>query len=203
MLDLAMKLCNIGVDIEQEEYAAGFMGVNLEHDEETSLLEMKQPGLIDRITSAMGLDNGIYKGKFTPSGSVNFFKNEDGVPVSGSFNYISVSVMLLYLFGHTRPDISFSVNCCERYMFYPRIFHEEALKQIGWYLKLTQDRGLILNPNRELFNIDIYPDADLSRIYRHERPTDPACFKTCTGYFITFKNVLFYGNQSYRNRQPS
>ena len=86
------------------------MRVNLEHDEETSLLEMKQPGLIDRVTSAMGLDYGMYKGKFTPSGSVNFVKNEDGVPVSGSFNYISVSVILLYLFGHTRPDISISVN---------------------------------------------------------------------------------------------
>ena len=62
MHDLSMKLRDIGVDLEQEEDAAGFMGVNLERDEEIGLLEMKQPGLIDRLISYVGIDNGMAKG---------------------------------------------------------------------------------------------------------------------------------------------
>ena len=52
-------------------------------------------------------------------------------------------------------------------MFCPKHFHEEALKRIGPYLKLTRDHGLILNHNRELFNIDSYLDTDLSGMYVH------------------------------------
>ena len=71
-------------------------------------------------------------------------------------------------------------------MFCPNNFHEEALKQIGRYLKLTRDHGLILNPNRELFKIDSYPDAYFSSMYGHDKPTDLACVNSCTGYVIIF-----------------
>ena len=67
---MATKLCDLGVDIEQEEDAAVFMGVNLERDEETDLLDMKQPGLIDSVINYVVLDNGMSKVKYTPVGSV-------------------------------------------------------------------------------------------------------------------------------------
>ena len=47
---------------------------------------MKQPGLIDRLISDVGLYNGMDKVKYTPSGSVPLVKNEDCVPVRSSFN---------------------------------------------------------------------------------------------------------------------
>ncbi len=53
-----MQLRELGVDLEQEDDAAGFLGVTLEWDPETSLLEMKQTGLIKRIIEALGLDDG-------------------------------------------------------------------------------------------------------------------------------------------------
>eukprot|EP00956_Cyclotella_meneghiniana_P025235 scaffold52252_cov35-Cyclotella_meneghiniana.AAC.7 len=71
--------------------------------------------------------------------------------------------LLLYLAGHTRPDIAYIVNCCARYMFNPRLSHENALKRIGRYLKATRDKGLILNPSGEL-KIDAYPDAGSQNI---------------------------------------
>ena len=43
-----------------------------------------------------------------------------------------------------------------------------------------------MNPNREIFNIDGYPDADFSGMCGHEKPTDPACGKIHTGYIIIF-----------------
>ena len=47
--DLAMNLRSQGVDLEQEDDAAGFLGVTLVRDEATGIIEMKQVGLIDRI----------------------------------------------------------------------------------------------------------------------------------------------------------
>ncbi len=42
----AMQLCELGVNLEQEDDAAGFLGVMLERNPETGLLEMKQTRLI-------------------------------------------------------------------------------------------------------------------------------------------------------------
>ncbi len=102
----------------------------MERDPETSLLKMKQTGLVKRIIKALGLDDGA-KGKFTPSESKPLVKNVNGDLRSGAFSYSSVVGMLLYLSKHTRPDITFAVNCRACYMFCPKHSHELALKQIG------------------------------------------------------------------------
>ena len=165
--EIAMKLRKQGVDLEQEDDAADFLGVTLGRDETTGLMEMKQVGLIDRLVETLGLNDGMAKGKFTPAESTPLMKNSDGEAPSGSFSYSSVVGMLLYLSGHTPPDIAYAVNFCARYMFPPRNSHETALKQIGRYLKATQDRGLILNPNYDLCKLDFYPDADFAGMYGH------------------------------------
>ena len=43
---VAMALHELGVDLEKEDYAVGFLGVNLDCDAPTGLSEMKQTGLI-------------------------------------------------------------------------------------------------------------------------------------------------------------
>ena len=95
--------------------------------------------------------------------------------------------MFLYLSGHTRPDIAYAVNCCARYMFNPRHSHEVALKRIGRYLKATREKGLILNPCKEL-RIDDYPDADFAGLYGHEKASDPVSVKSRTGFVINVAN---------------
>ena len=97
--------------------------------------------------------------------------------------------MLLYPSGHTRPDIAYAVNCCARYMFCPKHSHELALKRIGRYLKQTSDRGMVMNPSTDICKIDAYPDADFAGMYGHEKPVDPSCVKSCTGFVITFADV--------------
>jgi hypothetical protein len=113
--DSAMQLHELGVDLKQEDDTADFLGVTLEQNPEMSLLEMKQTGLIKHITKVLGLDDGT-KGKFTPSESKPLVKDVNGDLASGAFSYSSVVDMLLYLSGHTRPDITFAVNCCACYM---------------------------------------------------------------------------------------
>ena len=139
----------------------------MECDEETGILEIKLTSLIGCVLNVVALDEEIAKGKYAHVGSGPLVNNEDGVPANGIFNYSSIVVMRIYLFGHTRPRINFAVNCCARYMFFPNHLHDEALKLIGQYLELTRDCGLILNPNRKFFDIDSYSDADFSGMYGH------------------------------------
>ena len=186
---VAMELRNLGVDLEQEDDAAGFLGVTLDRDASTGLLEMKQTGLIKRVIEALGLDDGYAKGKRTPAETKPLVKDADGELAHEGFSYSSVVGMLLYLSGHTRPDIAYAVNCCARYMFCPRHSHELGLKRIGRYLKQTPDRGMVMNPSADLCKIDAYPDADFAGMYGHEKPTDPSCVKSCSGFVITFADV--------------
>lgn len=54
-----MNLKKVGVDLEQEDNAAGFLGIRIEQDPETGLLEMKQEGFIGRVIHALGLDADV------------------------------------------------------------------------------------------------------------------------------------------------
>ena len=182
--DLAMKLREAGVDLEQEDDAAGFLGVRIEKNK-NGLLEMTQEGLIDRIIETLGLDVGTVHGKWTPAEVAPLVRDDSGEKAHGDFSYSSVVGMLLYLSGHSRPDIAYAVNCAARYMFCPKHSHEKALKRLGRYLKATRTRGLVLNPTSNTLKIDSYPDADFAGMYGHEENTDPACVKSRSGYVIT------------------
>ena len=168
--------------LDEEDDAAGFLGVTMCKTEE-GFMELKQTGLIDRILEALGLDSKLATNKWTPAEATPLSKDEDGEGPQGAFSYSSVVGMLLYLSGHSRPDIAYAVNCCARYMFNPRLSHEKALKRIGRYLKATRDRGLVLRPTGQL-KVDAYPDADFAGLYGHEKPSDPACTKSRSGFLI-------------------
>jgi hypothetical protein len=180
--ELGVKLREQGLLLEQEDDAAGFLGVKMTKTKE-GYLEMKQTGLIDRIIEALGLDTKLATNKWTPAEGTPSTKDEDGEGPQGSFSYASVVGMLLYLSGHSRPDIAYAVNCCARYMFNPRLSHEKALKRIGRYLKATRDQGLVLRPSGQL-KVDAYPDADFAGLYGYEKMNDPACAKSRTGFLI-------------------
>ena len=139
--ELAFGLRDLGVDLEEEHDAAGFLGVDLIPDPDTNKLEMRQDGLIDRCIEAVGLDNATVRD--TPCRpNMPLVRDDEGEPALGDFNYASVVGMLMYVAAHTRPDIAYAVNCCGWYMFNPkRSQHEEAVKRIVRYLKATRDRS--------------------------------------------------------------
>ena len=135
------------------------------------------------------MDYGYAKGKCTPAEAKPLVKDADGEEADGGFSYSSIIGMLLYLSGHTHPDNAYAINCCTRYMFCQKHSHELALKCIGRYLKQTPDRAMVMNPSTELCKIDAYPDADFAGMYRHEKPTDLSCVKSCIGFVVTFADV--------------
>jgi hypothetical protein len=180
-------LISTSVSLKQETDEVRFLGVRMEMNQTTGLMELKPAGLIDRVIETLGLDVGTTLGKFTPAEAISLVKDAYGEPALGDFYYSSVVGMLLCLAGHTRPDIAYAVNCCARYMFCPKRSHELALKRIGRYLKATQDRGLVLNPSKVL-KIDCYPDADCAGMYGYENLSDTSCVKSRMGFIITVAN---------------
>ena len=189
--NLMLQLREKGLDLEKEDDCAGFLGVDvkvLETDENgrATKLELTQAGLIDRVIENLGLNSA--NGKKTPAKCEPLTKDVDGDPCQEDFNVAAVVGQLLYLAGHTRPDIAYAVNCVARYMFCPKRSHELALKQIGRYLKATRGKGMIITPSDNILSIEAFPDADFGGLYGHERGDDPACVKSRTGFVILAAN---------------
>jgi hypothetical protein len=46
-----------------------------------------------------------------------------------------------------------------------------------------------MNLSNDICKIDAYPDADFAGMYGHEKPVDPSCVKSCTGFNIRFADV--------------
>jgi hypothetical protein len=167
--------------IRREGDAEGFLGVSVVKDK--SRLILTQAGLTERIVKALGLCSSFSTAIKTPAETSPLPKDIDGDAATGNFNYAAVVGMLLYLSGHSRPDIAFAVHQCARYTFRPTKRHEQVLIRIGRYLKGTINRGLILNPT-DSTTIDCYPDADFAGLYGHENSQDPHCARSRTGYII-------------------
>ena len=138
---LIADLKNASADINQEEDVAGFSGVDIVRHP-NGKIELTQKGLTTRIVEA--LDLGDSNPNDTPAVNGTLPKDENGEDCDANFNYACVLCMVLYLQGHTHPDISFTVNQCAHYAFRPKKSHEEAIKRIGRYLKGTMDKGIIM-----------------------------------------------------------
>jgi hypothetical protein len=175
------KLSKSDLELEVEDSVAGFLGVHLERNEKDQSIKLTQQGLAKRVVEA--LDLGNQPRKLTPASSEPLVKDDDGDPPNGAYSYASVIGMLQYLQGHSRPDITYAVSQCARFVHSPKRSHEEALERIGLYLKGTLDEGLILKPTGEL-DIDIYVDADFAGLWPHEDKQDPTCVKSRTGFVI-------------------
>ena len=104
---------------------------------EAGQIKMAQEGLTNRIIEALGLDTEISKPSGTPCLKATLGKDLNADPVSRNLSYSSVVGMLLYLSGHSRPDIAYSVSQVARFTFAPKRSHKVALKKIGRYLLAT------------------------------------------------------------------
>ena len=56
------KLRGPRVDLDQEDDASGLLGVTLNHNNETRVIDMCWDILIERIVEALGLDDGMVTG---------------------------------------------------------------------------------------------------------------------------------------------
>jgi hypothetical protein len=171
------------VTIRKEGDAEGFLGVDIAKRDDSKLV-LTQTGLTERIVKALGLCSSYSTAIGTAAENPHLPKDVNGELAVGNFNYASVVGMLLYLSGHSRPDIAFAVHQCARYTFKPTRRHEQALVRIGRSLKGTMNRGLILSLT-DSPDIDCYHDVDFAGLYGHKDAQDPHCARSRgTGYII-------------------
>ena len=100
------------VYLEQEDVADVVLGVTLERNNETGFLEMFQDGLIESIVEALGLYYGMVMKNNTHLEVKQLVKDKYGHPGHGKLSYISGVLIILYLAGHTRPNIACYINYC-------------------------------------------------------------------------------------------
>ena len=168
---------------------AGFLGIDiLKVDDGKGSLEFLQTGLIDRILNTLSLNDKTTTVRSVPAGTTPLGKDEHGPPRKEFWSYPSVIGMMLYLASNSRPDIAFAVNQCERFNSCPKLIHEKAVKRIARYLKATRERGLILQPSKDL-SLKLYADADFAGLWKIEKPDDPISVRSRTGFIITLSDI--------------
>jgi hypothetical protein len=106
-LDHASGLKQLGMDLEEEDDVAGFLGVLIQRHT-NGTIELLQTGLIRRIIDALQITH--LHAKRTPAKGGVLGNDRNGVPSNGTFNYASVLGMLGYLQANSRPDITFAVS---------------------------------------------------------------------------------------------
>ena len=159
--------------LSEEGEVSAYLGVKMKLDETTGKVSMSQPFLIERIIKLLGDGVNEANSKDTPAVYKEILhKDEFGPQRKQKWKYRSAIGMLNYLAASTRPDCLYAVHQCARFSADPRLSHERAVKRVIRYLKGTQDKGIILSPNKDK-GIQCYVDADFAGGYSTETSDDP------------------------------
>lgn len=108
--DIILLLQQDGIMICKKGSAEGFLGVDVKSLGTPSAphLLLTQTGLTKHIMEALGLCSSFSSAAPTLAETSPLPKDSLGVPATGTFNYAAVVGMLLYLCGHTCPNIAFA-----------------------------------------------------------------------------------------------
>ena len=175
-------LRDLGLELTQEGSFEEFLGIKFKYNEDGSV-ECTQKGLINKTIDAAGMSD--CNPNSTPTLQTALGTDKEGPAMCESWNYRAICGMLLYLSTNTRPDIAFAVSQVCRFSHEPKKSHAQAVKIILRYLKKTSEKGLIIRPNPNKFNLEMYVDADFCGLYGQEDQNDPVSVRSRTGYIIS------------------
>jgi len=146
-----------------EDYLGIHVDQQLNPDGSINTITLTQSSLIDTILTDLGI---TYKTSRPNAKDVPILEvlhpHPDAVPYPKTApNYRSIIGKLNFLAQSARPDISYAVNSCARYLNNPNQMYYLAAKQIGHYLYGTRMKGLILTPTPEN-RLSAYVDSDFA-----------------------------------------
>jgi len=95
---------------------------------------------------------------------LNRLSNEP--PHNAKWDCKAIIRKLNYLEKSTRPDIAFAAHQVARFQTNPKQAHTKAVQWLGRYIQGTQRKGIIIQPNMELF--EVYADADFAGTWNCE-----------------------------------
>ena len=144
---------------------AGYLGLKIYRSMEGKVI-LSQTGLIERILYVMNMTDCNLK--YTPADKVLVENDLEGDPCLEDWEYQSVVGIMIYLGGITRSDIASTVYQCARFSHNPRRTYKIALKHIARYLQGSKDKGLILSPDQNKIQLDLYADTDFAGLFLAE-----------------------------------
>jgi hypothetical protein len=171
--------------ITHSEKVSDFLGVKIERDETSGVVKMTQPLLIQSIINDMGFQDNTNGRNFPTLSSKVLLRHKNSPSHDEKWHYRGIIGKLNYLEKSTRPDISYAVHQCARFMENPKIEHSKAVKAIVRYLIATRDKGLVCKPDDS--SLECFCDADFAGNYHiseAEHEVDTA--RSRTGYVIKY-----------------
>ena len=153
-------------------------------------IELQQKKTIDNYLELLGMgpSSKNVKTHDTPAESSKILHaDEDGANRKHTWNYWAVVGCLNYLQAMTRSDLVYSIHQCTRFCNNPKLLHEQGLKRICCYLYLTQNQGLVFQPQLT-DRFKCYVDADWAGNWLKTRPNNKTVALSRKGYLITYAN---------------
>ena len=128
------------MDLNQEGDANGFLCLIMIRDNKKNKVTLTQTVLTDQIVKALVIKEGKFYSTHSPTEYGMLSQYQYGNPWSGAFNCASVLGLLLYLTGHSWPDIYFSVHQCEQYNFFQRRGIRGILRRLDTIWRILHQR---------------------------------------------------------------
>lgn len=157
-----------------------FLGLQVKQMDDTIFIS--QSKYAKSIVKKFGMENSSYKRIPAPT-HLKLTKDEKGVSVDQSL-YISMIGRLLYLTTN-RPDITFVVEVCARYLSEPKISHITQVKRIPKYINGTSDYGMLYSHDANSLLIG-YCDAGRADSADDRRSTSRGCFFLVNNLILWF-----------------
>ena len=162
-----------------------YLGVEIERLQDGNGFSMTQPFLIERILEAAHIDSRMTNSRPTPAVTPVLSKDEEGPERKHDWKYRTLTGMLGYLQGTSRPDISMATHQCARFNACPKLCHERAIKRICKYLLGTKDKGIIYKPDPTK-GLECHVDADFAGGWTDGEHSSAETVLSRTGFVISY-----------------
>ena len=121
----------------------------------------------------------------TPAVEPLLTRDEDGPERKHNWKYRTLTVMLGYLQGTSRTDISMSTHQCARFNANPKLCHKRAVKRMCKYLLDTKDKGTIFRPDKTKVR-ECQVDADFVGGWTNKEYLNTEAVLSLTGFVISY-----------------
>jgi hypothetical protein len=168
-----------------------YLGVDIERLANNSGFTMTQPYLIERILEAANIDLRMTNSRPTPAIGPLLNRDEEGPYRKHDWKYQTLTGMLGYLQGTSRPDILMATHQCARFNSNPKLSHERAVKRICKYLLDTKDKGIIFEPDATR-GLECHVDADFAGGWTGGDHSNPEAVLSRTGFVVSYAGCRIY-----------
>ena len=100
-----------------------YLVLDIERLPDNSGFSMTQPYLIERILNASNIDLIMTNSRPIPAVGSLLTRYEDGTKIKHDWKYITITGMLGYLQGTSRPDIYMATHQCSIFNAKPKLCH--------------------------------------------------------------------------------